>query len=204
MKITPRTGNGVSSCEETDALYWIKRLRALNEEIYSHCIRVAILAEKMGKELNLSEEQLRNLTRGCFLHDIGKVMVPGELLNKVRRLNEREREALDLHPVLGEFIVSAMDGINTEVIQTVRSHHEQWDGNGYPDRLEGEQIPLFSRICSIVSVFDNMLSERKMHKRKAMELAKSKLRRASGILFDAELVSLFLSLPDEMLDIYSP
>jgi putative nucleotidyltransferase with HDIG domain len=200
---TSSHSSGETPLDESDPLYWIHKLKTSREEIFSHSSRVAALAEMLGSELHLSGDQLSDLRRGCFLHDIGKVMIPDRIVNSTAELTDQEQQELELHPLLGESIVLAMEGLKNTVAETVRSHHERWDGSGYPDQLKGTDIPLHARICSIANAFDHMLQERTVHKREALQEAKSKLKQGRDSVFDADLVSLFLTLPDEMLSIYS-
>ncbi|ANS74133.1 hypothetical protein AWM70_05695 [Paenibacillus yonginensis] len=203
MEQTDGQIGGESAIEETDSLYWIKRLRQTSEEIFLHSYRVATVAELIGEKLGLSDAELGDLRRGCFLHDIGKVMIPGDVLYKAGPLSEMERKMLNLHPVLGELIVSTIQGLGPAVAATVASHHERWDGEGYPNQLKGDHIPLYARICSIADAFDHLLQERTVHKRKALEEAKSRLEQGRNQEFDAALISIFVNLPNEMLSIYS-
>ncbi|GGA45794.1 HD-GYP domain-containing protein [Paenibacillus physcomitrellae] len=203
MEQTDGQKGGESAIDETDSLYWIKRLRETSEDIFLHSYRVASVAELMGEKLELSDKELGDLRRGCFLHDIGKVMIPPDVLHKTGPLSDGENMMLELHPVLGELIVSTVEGLGPDVWATVGSHHERWDGAGYPNRLKGERIPLYARICRIADAFDHLLLERTVHKRKALEEAKSQLKQGSNQEFDAYLISIFLTLTNEMLSIYS-
>ncbi|AWB46879.1 diguanylate cyclase [Paenibacillus sp. CAA11] len=177
-------------------------LRKKHEETYAHCVRVAMLAEKLADQIELSEKEKKSLMRGCFLHDIGKIMIPTEILDHKGKLNDTQWKIMKLHPVLGSEIVGAHPGIEEEIVLTVLHHHERWDGMGYPYNLRGEEIPFFSRVCAVVDAFDSMLSDRPYKKRKTIEDAKAELKKGMASQFDASLVDIFLDMPNEVLDIY--
>ena len=124
-----------------------------------HTERVSRLALLMGHQLALSEEEQKALYKGGILHDIGKIAVPDAILNKPERLNESEFKEIQVHPGEGEKICKNLKSIQS-AIDIIRSHHERYDGSGYPDRLVGEEIPLIARIMSIVDVYDALTSKR--------------------------------------------
>ncbi|WP_138493860.1 HD-GYP domain-containing protein [Paenibacillus pinistramenti] len=180
-------------------------MRNESPDIFSHGFRVAAFADLLGRGLQLSERELENLRRGCFLHDVGKVMMPDGILAKPQPLNEKERKTLELHAVLGDLIVSGISGLDPSIAKTVRSHHERWDGTGYPDRLRGEDIPLYARICRIADAFDHMLQEIAIHtnSREVLIEARSRLKQGCAKQFDENLVTVFLNIPDDKLGVYS-
>lgn len=188
---------------EIAAAKWMCDLRRKHESTYTHSVRVAMLAEKLAEELNFKERQKKSLMRGCFLHDIGKMMIPNEVLNHEGKLSQKQWKIMELHPLLGAEIIELDPGIEENVVLTVRHHHERWDGKGYPDGLCGEEIPLFSRVCAVVDAFDCMLSDRPYKKRKTITDARKELWNSRGSQFDEEIVTSFLNLPNEMLDIYT-
>ena len=124
-----------------------------------HTERVSRLALLMGHQLALSEEEQKALYKGGILHDIGKIAVPDAILNKPSRLNESEFSEIKCHPGEGEKICRNLNSIQS-AIDIIRSHHERYDGSGYPDQLVGENIPLIARIMSIVDVYDALTSKR--------------------------------------------
>ena len=124
-----------------------------------HTERVSRLALLMGHQLALSEEEQKALYKGGILHDIGKIAVPDAILNKTSRLNESEFKEIKSHPGEGEKICKNLKSIQS-AIDIIRSHHERYDGSGYPDQLAGEHIPLIARIMSIVDVYDALTSKR--------------------------------------------
>ena len=124
-----------------------------------HTERVSRLALLMGHQLALSEDEQKALYKGGILHDIGKIAIPDAILNKPERLNESEFSEIKGHPGEGEKICKNLKSIQS-AIDIIRSHHERYDGSGYPDCLVGEEIPLIARIMSIVDVYDALTSKR--------------------------------------------
>jgi putative two-component system response regulator len=136
----------------------------------SHCDRLAVLSLAMGIALGVPEEDLEALYRGGFLHDIGKVGIPDRVLFKPGPLDEQEWEIMRTHPVRGEEICRPLRSLE-RVLPIIRHHHERWDGSGYPDRLEGEQIPLLARILQFSDIYDALTSARPYKQALAPEAA---------------------------------
>lgn len=124
-----------------------------------HCQRLASLSVMMGEALKLPPEELTALYRGGFLHDIGKVGTPDAILFKNGKLTEGEWEVMRAHTTQGEAICKTMKSL-APVLPIIRSHHEKWDGSGYPDGLAGERIPLLARILQVVDIFDALTTAR--------------------------------------------
>ncbi len=124
-----------------------------------HCERLALISVTLGQALELPHRELVALYRGGFLHDIGKVGVPDVILQKPGPLNEAEWEIMRSHTVRGEEICRPLKTL-APVLPIIRSHHERWDGSGYPDGLRGQDIPLLARILQIADIFDALTSER--------------------------------------------
>jgi len=118
-----------------------------------HCHRLARHSVVLGKEVGLSEEQLKALHRGAYLHDLGKIGVPDSILLKPGPLDDAERAIIREHPMIGERICSPLRSLRL-VLPIIRHHHEHWDGSGYPDGLAGEAIPLTARVLQCVDVYD--------------------------------------------------
>ena len=107
-----------------------------------HCRGVVQLAIEVGERLALSADQLRNLEFGALLHDVGKIAIPNEIINKPGKLDPYEWQVIKTHTTEGQALLDRVGGFMSEVGRIVRSHHERWDGGGYPDGLAGEAIPL--------------------------------------------------------------
>lgn len=156
-----------------------------------HCSRVRTIALAIARQLNFSEERLHILEGGALLHDIGKIGIPEEILNKPSKLTKSEYALIREHPVAGERIVTHIDMFQA-YRPIIRSHHERMDGKGYPDGLKGDQIPLDVRIVSLADAFDAMTTSRAYRSALPTELAVEELKLFSGIQFDPDLVNLFI------------
>lgn len=156
-----------------------------------HSERVAqyavVLAESTSK---LTKEELKLFNYSCLLHDIGKVHIPDRILTKPEKLTPDEYEIIKLHPVVGENAVKEVDVLK-DGLCVIRSHHERWDGAGYPDQLEGEDIPILARITAIADAFDAMTSSRSYREALPLEEAFQRIIQGKGSQFDPNLVELF-------------
>jgi putative two-component system response regulator len=130
-----------------------------DHEMGDHCERIARFSVALGMSIGLPRQHLLALYRGGYLHDIGKVAVPDAILFKRGSLNAAEWEVMKTHTVKGEEICRSLKSLKS-VLPIIRSHHERWDGSGYPDRLQGAQIPLLARILQIADVYDALTSAR--------------------------------------------
>ncbi len=124
-----------------------------------HCERLANYAERLGRYLGLSEDELVALRRGGYLHDLGKITVPDEILKKGSDLTPSEWEVMRQHPLTGESICRPLKSLK-DVLPIIRHHHEHWNGSGYPDGLKGEEIPLLARVLQTVDVYDALCTAR--------------------------------------------
>jgi putative nucleotidyltransferase with HDIG domain len=168
-------------------------LRAKSDETEKHSLRMAELAEKLGRRVGLDNQDLHLLALMANIHDIGKISIPREILNKPGKLNEEEWELLKTHPAKGAEIAKASEEF-APAAKYIKAHHERWDGSGYPDGLKAEEIPLLSRILSIVDSYDVMINERPYKEPMTKEEAKKELKRCAGTQFDPELVEEFLAV----------
>ncbi len=164
---------------------------AKDQTTHCHVRRVQIYADGLGRLLNLTAAELAALQAGALLHDVGKLAVPDHILNKPGVLTPAEFERTKIHTIVGEDILSRVD-FPYPVRPIVRHHHERWDGRGYPDGLQGEQIPATARIMSVVDCFDSVREDRPfrpgMSRKDAIEL----LRKGAGTHFDPRVVELFI------------
>ena len=164
-----------------------------NKDRYTrqHSEDVTEYALWIGEEIGLSEETQRILRVGGLLHDVGKIGVPDEILRKPGRLTEEEYTILQRHPVLGALIVGSIPGMEN-IVDVVRSHHERWDGKGYPDGLSGEDIPLLGRIAAVADAVSAMTTNRPYRRGMEWETAMNEVQRHSGTQFDPEMAAAFL------------
>ncbi|MGH9523154.1 MAG: HD domain-containing phosphohydrolase [Terriglobales bacterium] len=159
-----------------------------------HCERLAQYARALGEHLGLDEDSLVALRRGGFLHDLGKITVPDEILKKGANLSAAEWEIIKQHPITGEMICRPLKSLR-KVLPLIRNHHEHWNGSGYPDGLRGEAIPLLARILQVVDVYDALVTERPYKQALTHEeAARVMATEADAGLWDAELVREFFAM----------
>jgi putative two-component system response regulator len=156
-----RNKAAIDSLEEAEAILFALAQAIEHRDKYTggHCQRLARYSVSLGLALGLPRPQLLALHRGGFLHDIGKVAVPDAILFKPGRLDEHEWTLMRGHTVKGEEICRPMKSL-APVLPVIRSHHERWDGSGYPDGLRGEQIPLVARILQVADIYDALTTVR--------------------------------------------
>ena len=159
-----------------------------------HSIRVSHYSVVLARELALDEELLRHIELGGHVHDIGKIGVREEVLNKPGKLTDAEYEHIMTHPVVGWRILAPLLGETPVALNIVRSHHERYDGRGVPDRLAGENIPFEARIAAVADSFDAMTSDRPYRPDgMSLEAAMAELVRCSGAQFDPRVVAAMIS-----------
>src|ERR1051325_6712162 len=168
-------------------------LEANDEYTSSHTRTITDMALKVAGELGFDAQALKRVELGALFHDIGKIGVPTSILLKPGPLTQEERKIIELHPELGERILEPIDRL-AEVRRIVRSCHERWDGDGYPDGKAGEEIPIESRIIFICDAFHAMTTDRPYRKRLSVDEACRRLREGAGAQFDPKVVGVFLSL----------
>jgi HD-GYP domain-containing protein (c-di-GMP phosphodiesterase class II) len=162
-------------------------LEANDEYTSSHARWITDLALKVGAGLGLEGPSLKRLELGALFHDIGKIGIPETILAKPGPLTPEEREVVEKHPELGEKIIAPIDRLE-EVRPIVRHCHERYDGDGYPDRLSGEDIPIESRIIFVCDAYHAMTTDRPYRKRLSTDEAVRRLREAAGTQFDPRVV----------------
>jgi diguanylate cyclase (GGDEF)-like protein len=168
-----------------------------NKDRYTrqHSDDVTQFALAIARQLSMSDESLRVLRIASLLHDVGKIGVPDRILRKPGRLTEDELDLVKQHAMLSEIIVKEVPNL-TEVMAAVGSHHERWDGSGYPRGLETTDIPLFGRILAVADAWSAMTSDRPYRKAMTPEAAREELVRGSGSQFDPSIVPVFLAIVD--------
>jgi diguanylate cyclase (GGDEF)-like protein len=155
-----------------------------------HLDRVTSLSEGVANRLGVPDEEVAPLLQAASLHDTGKAAIPDEILLKPGMLDEDEWEFVRRHTVIGERILAAAPAL-TKAAKLVRSSHEHWDGNGYPDRLTGDDIPLGARIILVCDAYDAMISDRPYRAAMTQDEAVAELDRCTGTQFDPEVVAAF-------------
>lgn len=158
-----------------------------------HSERVALLASQLARALQLDEAEIEVVHIAGLVHDVGKIGVPEAVLTKPGRLSDQEFEQIKQHPVIGYNILKDIPPL-ARMLPGVRHHHERWDGNGYPDRLAGEQIPLIGAILACADAFDAMSSNRSYRKALEHDQVMDAMRSGIGVQFSPVLVPLFLEL----------
>ena len=158
-----------------------------------HSERVAAYAEEIAREMGLNADEIKNLRLAGLLHDVGKVGTYDYLLDKPAKLTDQEFEIVKKHPAQGAEILKSIKQLK-DIIPLIRHHHERIDGKGYPDGLEGEEIPLGAMILHVADSFDSMTSDRPYRPSPGIEYAVSELKKYSGSQFDTEVVGAFLRI----------
>jgi HD-GYP domain-containing protein (c-di-GMP phosphodiesterase class II) len=159
-----------------------------------HCRGVVRLSVNVARALGLDAQRCRNVEFGALLHDVGKIAIPNEIINKPGKLDEQEWAIVKMHTIEGQRMLETVGGLMRSVGRIVRSSHEHWDGNGYPDSLRGEQIPLESRIVSACDAFDAMTTTRSYRKGMSVDVAVAELTANSGTQFDPAVVAALLEV----------
>lgn len=164
---------------------------AKDQTTHCHVRRVQIYCTRMGELLGLTPNEIRAIRAGALLHDVGKLAVPDHILNKPGKLSEAEFERMKIHTTVGAQILEHV-GFPYPVVPVVLYHHEQWDGNGYPEGLKGDAIPLTARILAVADCFDSVREDRPYRRGMTRDEACALLRRGAGKHFDPHVVDLFL------------
>jgi len=167
-------------------------------ETKHHCRRVQVYAVMLAQRLGVSPEQLVDISYGALLHDVGKIGVPDSILLKPGKLTEEEWGVMRRHTVIGHQMISKIKFLRGAA-DIVLHHHERWDGQGYPNRVAGEKIPLGARIFSIIDTFDAITSKRPYKEALPVKSAREEIKRCAGTQFDPALVQEFLRISDEEL-----
>ncbi len=174
----------------------VQALETRDFETHGHSERVVTFSLRLGYELGLEKEALRDLELGALLHDIGKIGVPDAILRKPAKLNDEEWAKMKLHPLHGQKILRNIKFLEGAA-KVVAQHHERWDGEGYPSGIRGEDINIGARIFAVVDAFDAMVSDRVYRKGRPYQEALEELERCAGTQFDPLIVEAFKVIPKE-------
>lgn len=175
----------------------VSSLDAKDPYTRGHSERVALIGRRLGAELQLPEEDLRDIYLSGLLHDIGKIGVDDQILRKPGHLTQEEFEQVKKHPVIGYNILAGLKNLRT-VIPGVRYHHESWSGNGYPDRLAGDEIPLMARILAVADSYDAMGSDRPYRKGMPTEALERILRDGSAKQWDPQVIDAYFRAREDI------
>ena len=186
--------------EHIDIITSIKTLisviNAKDKYTYGHVERVVIYSRLLADKLGINEKDKKNLIYGAYIHDVGKIGISKEILNKNMPLTKAEWEIMKQHSFNGVEIIKPVESLK-DIIPLILHHHERYDGNGYPDKLKGDNIPYLVRMLTVVDCFDAMTSSRPYNIRKTYEEAIEELKRCSGTQFDTAIAKAFIEVIKE-------
>jgi putative nucleotidyltransferase with HDIG domain len=171
-------------------------LDAKDEETEGHSQRVTAITIEIAKAMDVDRSLLRQIARGAFLHDIGKMGIPDQILRKPGPLTAEEREIMRKHCEIGYAVLERISFLK-EAAEIVLAHQEFYDGSGYPRGLKGAEIPLGARIFAVADTLDAMISDRPYRKAVSISAARAEIQRCSGTQFDPQVVLVFLAQPDQ-------
>ena len=172
---------------------WAKVLEYRDRETGGHSARVTELSTRLARALGCKEEEIEQLRSGAILHDIGKLAVPDNILLKPAKLDDAEIEIMQKHPLYGKQMLSGVSFLEPS-IPIVYCHHERWDGQGYPQGLKAEQIPLLARIFSIIDCWDALNSDRPYRQAWPREKIVNYMKDNSGTIFDPQILEKFFQI----------
>ena len=186
--------NEITSAYDNTLTALVKALDAREKEVGSHSERVMNYTSFLGGKLGMSGRELQELAKGALLHDIGKIGISDNILLKPGKLSDADWIEMRKHPQVGYAILSEIDFLKIPA-EIILSHHERYDGTGYPKQLKGEQIPIGSRIFSVVDTLDAMTSDRPYRKALSFDVVITEIIKYRGTQFDPAIADLFLSIP---------
>jgi len=179
-------------CEEVVQAF-LEALGQKEDELKGHNQRVAEFAVCLGQGMGLTGLELIDLRWGALLHDIGKLGIPDHILNKTGELTKEEYEIIKTHTLLGSAILRHLSFLKRAYV-VAESHHERWDGAGYPHGLKGTEIPLLARISAVAGTYDALTSNRSYRLAWSKADALEYIREKAGKAYDPQVVSVFLSI----------
>ena len=172
---------------------WLRILYLRDRETEDHTQRVAEITLQIARRLGISEQELVHIRYGALLHDIGKVAVPDKILFKPGPLTEEEWQTMKRHPIVAMELLESITYLGP-ALAILRSHHEKWDGSGYPDGLAGEAIPLVARIFALADVYDALTTERPYRGAWPQVDALDYILKQSGSHFDPSIAPVFIDM----------
>jgi putative nucleotidyltransferase with HDIG domain/PAS domain S-box-containing protein len=175
---------------------WARALELRDKETEGHSRRVMETTLKIAHSMKISEEDIEHIRRGAILHDIGKMGIPDEILHKPGKLTDEERNTVKEHPITAHKLLAPIPFLK-KALDIPYSHHEKWDGTGYPQGLRGNEIPLAARIFAIADVWDALSSDRPYNKAWSREKITAYVAEESGRHFDPIIVNIFLGLVEK-------
>lgn len=198
-KSTSSAGGWSVAVERDDLFRLIRLVQVKDACTAAHTWRVALYTQELAESMNLDFDTIRRLMRGAAMHDIGKIDLPSKILNKPGPLTEEEFETVKQHPMHGETRLRLLGEDDPLVLSLVRSHHERIDGSGYPDGLEGNDIPIAASLFAVIDSFDAMTSIRPYRQARTrghivLERAIDELHHKAGTWYCAEAVEQFTDL----------
>lgn len=189
--------------QETIEEMFVQTVTALSEAVDAkdrytsgHSKRVAEYARMLAKRMGMSEEEQEEIYRAGLLHDIGKIRIPVEIINKAGKLTDEEYNIIKIHPVTSYNILRGIAG-NNLIALAAKYHHERYDGRGYPNGLSGDLIPLVARILAVADTYDAMTSNRSYRKALPQDVVRSEIEKGKGTQFDPDIAELMLQMIDE-------
>ncbi len=191
LKELKQSNTELASAYDATLEGWVRFLDLRDHNTEGHTQRVTRVTLALAELIGFSKKQIVHLRRGALLHDIGKMGIPDEILQKPGPLNDREWRIMRKHPEFAYRMLAPIDFLRP-ALEIPQYHHEKWDGSGYPNHLSGERIPLAARLFAIVDVWDALNSDRPYRKAWPVERVKDYIRKESGTHFDPEIVPLFL------------
>jgi HD-GYP domain-containing protein (c-di-GMP phosphodiesterase class II) len=183
--------------QEEGVLGNVAQVLVASRNLYDHSINVSLMSMVLGRRIKLDKSRLQSLGMGALLHDVGMAKVPAEILNKVEELTEEERAQISKHPRLGHQLLSLAKNMPYDALNIVLNHHERWDGQGYPNGLQGENIPLLARLVKVVDTYDAMTSPRPYREAMAPTEAAVTLLNEAGTSLDHDLAVEFIKMHRE-------
>ncbi|MFW2487390.1 bifunctional diguanylate cyclase/phosphohydrolase [Clostridium chromiireducens] len=171
----------------------ISVINAKDKYTYGHIERVVVYSRMMVEKLKLNEKDSKILIYGAYMHDIGKINISKDILLKKMKLTDLEWEELKQHPENGVEIIKSVESLQ-DIIPLILSHHERYDGNGYPNNLKGEEIPYLARVLTVIDSFDAMTSNRPYNNRKTYEEGILEIEQCIGTQFDPEIARIFIEV----------